>query len=84
MEAHTLSLTQLEHKFQSSFLAVQVARAVIPQATEKRPERQFGFVHYAEQSSADKAVEEAGSDKPELLGNTLEVGLCLASTLLVY
>ena len=52
---------------------MQVSKVVIPQATEKRPERQFGFVHFEQQSSADTAVSEAGSKKPELLGNTLEV-----------
>ena len=52
---------------------LQVSKVVIPQATEKRPERQFGFVHFEQQSSADKAVSDSGSEKPELLGATLEV-----------
>lgn len=47
---------------------------MIPQATERRPERQFGFVHFAEQKSADKAVDDAlKGNKPELLGSALEV-----------
>lgn len=52
----------------------QVAKVVIPAATDRRPEQRFGFVHFTEQSSADKAVSDAGAgQKPELDGNTLEV-----------
>jgi len=52
---------------------LQVDKVVIPPATEKRPEQQFGFVHFNDQASASKAVTEAKADKPELLGKTLEV-----------
>lgn len=59
---------------------------VIPPATEKRPERQFGFVHFTEQAAADKAVAEAaGADKPELLGKALEVqNVCTRSSDLIH
>jgi hypothetical protein len=52
---------------------LQVEKVVIPPATEKRPEQQFGFIHFNDQASASKAVAEAKAEKPELLGKTLEV-----------
>ena len=54
---------------------LQVDKVVIPAATEKRPEQQFGFVHFKDQASASKAVTEGKDEKPELLGKTLEVSL---------
>ena len=54
---------------------LQVSKVVIPAATEKRPEQKFGFIHFVNQSSADKAVTDAaGGRKPRLGGTTLEVG----------
>ena len=56
-------------------LWVQVSKVVIPAATEKRPEQKFGFIHFVEQSSADKAVADAAlGRKPRLAGTILEVG----------
>ena len=53
---------------------LQVSKAVIPAATERRPEQRFGFVHFVEQSSADRVVADANAgEKPELDGNMLEV-----------
>lgn len=50
---------------------------VIPPAKPDKPNREFGFIHFAEKETVDKLIADAGQGrKPELDGKTLEVCRC--------
>lgn len=56
------------------FLLTQVTKVVIPPAKPDKPNREFGFIHFAEKETVDKLISDAEQGtKPELKGKTLEV-----------
>lgn len=55
-------------------LMSQVTKVVIPPAKPDKPNREFGFIHFAEKETVDKLIADAAQGtKPELDGKTLEV-----------
>ena len=55
-------------------LMLQVTKVVIPPAKPDKPNREFGFIHFAEKETVDKLIADAAQGtKPELDGKTLEV-----------
>ena len=57
-------------------VAVQVTKVVIPPAKPDKPNREFGFIHFAAKETVDKLIADAEQGtKPELDGKTLEVRL---------
>ena len=55
-------------------VAVQVTKVVIPPAKPDKPNREFGFIHFAAKETVDKLILDAEQGtKPELDGKTLEV-----------
>lgn len=58
----------------------QVTKVFIPAAKPDKPNREYGFVHFAERASVEKLVADAENGvKPELDGNTLEACVEIAS-----
>ena len=54
--------------------AAQVTKVVIPPAKPDKPNREFGFIHFAAKETVDKLIADAGQGtKPEMDGKTLEV-----------
>lgn len=55
-------------------VVVQVTKVVIPPAKPDKPNREFGFIHFAAKETVDKLIADAGQGtKPEMEGKTLEV-----------
>lgn len=53
---------------------LQVTKVVIPPAKPDKPNREFGFIHFAEKDTVDKLISGAEQGtKPEMDGKTLEV-----------
>ena len=55
---------------------------VIPPAKPDKPNREFGFIHFAAKETVDKLIADAEQGaKPEMEGKTLEVRLALCCRL---
>ena len=52
-----------------------MTKVVIPPAKPDKPNREFGFIHFAEKETVDKLISGAEQGtKPEMDGKSLEVG----------
>ncbi|CAL5220907.1 g3002 [Coccomyxa viridis] len=57
-----------------TFSGGEVTKVVIPPAKPDKPNREFGFIHFAAKETVDKLIADAGQGtKPEMDGKTLEI-----------
>ncbi|XP_074582759.1 heterogeneous nuclear ribonucleoprotein Q [Curcuma longa] len=71
----TVTSEQLKELFESNG---EITKVVLPPAKAGQSKRDFGFIHFAERSSALKAVK--GTEKYEIDGHTLEISLAKPQT----
>ncbi|CAK0783223.1 hypothetical protein CVIRNUC_006422 [Coccomyxa viridis] len=70
---NTATETNLKELF-DTFSGGEVTKVVIPPAKPDKPNREFGFIHFAEKETVDKLISGAEQGtKPEMDGKSLEI-----------